>query len=205
MGSLIKRQNGFLDVISAGSISYLTEKELNRLTEEFERYLETPPKNKRKYKYWLTFLFLRFTGARISEVLAIDDRRDINIRDSEVKMVILKRRKKLYKTIPIPDRLISEYLRTVKLYPELEGKIFKINRSNFYKVFSKLCKKAGIQKELAHPHILRHTRAVELVRNGVPLTIVQKLLGHYSLSNTAVYLQFSAHEVKDILKVKNLI
>ena len=49
----------------------------------------------------------------------------------------------------------------------------------------------GIPKELAHPHILRHTRAIELLRAGVPVTVVQDLLGHSALTTTAVYLRIS--------------
>ena len=57
-------------------------------------------------------------------------------------------------------------------HPKMEGKVFKIDRTNFYTVFRKLTLKAGIPAELAHPHILRHTRAIELLRNGMPVTIV---------------------------------
>jgi site-specific recombinase XerD len=57
----------------------------------------------------------------------------------------------------------------------------------------------------AHPHVLRHTRAMELVRAGVPLTIVQQILGHSNLNTTAVYLQFSGQEAKAILKERGLI
>jgi site-specific recombinase XerD len=57
----------------------------------------------------------------------------------------------------------------------------------------------------SHPHVLRHTRAMEMVRAGVPLTIVQQILGHANLNTTAVYLQFSGQEAKAILKERGLI
>ncbi|MCX6554067.1 MAG: hypothetical protein NTZ12_03485, partial [Candidatus Aminicenantes bacterium] len=42
-------------------------------------------------------------------------------------------------------------------------------------------------------------------RAGVPLTIVQQILGHANLNTTAVYLQFSGQEAKTILKDRGLI
>ncbi|TFG75933.1 MAG: site-specific integrase [Chrysiogenales bacterium] len=46
---------------------------------------------------------------------------------------------------------------------------------------------------------------METVRAGVPLTIVQQILGHSNLNTTAVYLQFSGQEAKSILKERGLI
>lgn len=153
------------------------------------------------------FLLLRYTGARISEVLSIDERRDFDYRNSAVRLPNLKRakRKKQYRIVPIPDRLISEYLRFIKLHPRQEGKVFRLKRNNFFVVFRDLCIKAGIPRDIAHPHTLRHTRAIELLRAVVPVTAVQHMLGHASLNTTAVYLKYSNVEIQAMLKMKGLI
>jgi len=39
------------------------------------------------------------------------------------------------------------------------------------------------------PHQLRHAHAVELAREGVPLPVIQRHLGHSYVSTTSVYLQ----------------
>lgn len=51
----------------------------------------------------------------------------------------------------------------------------------------KLGAKAGIEKRV-HSHGLRHTFAVELAEEGVPITIISKALGHSSLAVTERYL-----------------
>jgi len=39
------------------------------------------------------------------------------------------------------------------------------------------------------PHQLRHAHAVELAREGVPLNVIQRQLGHAKLGTTSIYLQ----------------
>jgi integrase len=47
--------------------------------------------------------------------------------------------------------------------------------------------KAGIEKRV-HAHGLRHTRAAELAREGVPMNVIQAQLGHSNLGTTSRYL-----------------
>ena len=39
------------------------------------------------------------------------------------------------------------------------------------------------------PHQLRHAHAVEMAREGVPLNVIQRQLGHANLRVTSIYLQ----------------
>ena len=48
--------------------------------------------------------------------------------------------------------------------------------------------KAGVRRRFA-PHQLRHAHAVEMAREGVPLNIIQRQLGHANLGVTSIYLQ----------------
>ena len=47
---------------------------------------------------------------------------------------------------------------------------------------------AGVLRRFA-PHQLRHAHAVEMAREGVPLIVIQRQLGHSNLGITSVYLQ----------------
>jgi site-specific recombinase XerD len=51
-----------------------------------------------------------------------------------------------------------------------------------------LAVRAGVRRRIA-PHQLRHARAVEMAREGVPLNVIQRQLGHANLGITSVYLQ----------------
>jgi site-specific recombinase XerD len=48
--------------------------------------------------------------------------------------------------------------------------------------------RAGVRRRFA-PHQLRHAHAVEMAREGVPLVVIQRELGHANLGVTSVYLQ----------------
>ena len=54
--------------------------------------------------------------------------------------------------------------------------------------FRRTAARAGVRRRFA-PHQLRHAHAIELAREGVPLNIIQRQLGHANLGTTSVYLQ----------------
>jgi integrase len=54
-------------------------------------------------------------------------------------------------------------------------------------------------------HSLRHSRSIQLLREGVPLAVISRLLGHKRLETTMVYLDMdSSQEAAFLNKVRNL-
>ena len=67
-----------LPMVVGSSINYLMEDQANALTAAFENWYEsgrTHAQRRSRGKYWLTYLALRFTGARLGEVQLVDDQR----------------------------------------------------------------------------------------------------------------------------------
>lgn len=52
----------------------------------------------------------------------------------------------------------------------------------------RLAAQAGVRRRFP-PHQLRHAHAVELAREGVPLNVIQRQLGHANLGTTSIYLR----------------
>ena len=52
----------------------------------------------------------------------------------------------------------------------------------------RVARHAGVRRRFA-PHQLRHAHAVEMAREGVPVVVIQRQLGHANLGITSVYLQ----------------
>ena len=52
----------------------------------------------------------------------------------------------------------------------------------------RLAAQAGVRRRFA-PHQLRHAHAVEMAREGIPLNVIQRQLGHTNLGVISTYLQ----------------
>jgi site-specific recombinase XerD len=48
---------------------------------------------------------------------------------------------------------------------------------------------AGVRRRMRAAPQLRHAHAVEMAREGVPLNVIQRQLGHANLGITSIYLQ----------------
>jgi site-specific recombinase XerD len=60
--------------------------------------------------------------------------------------------------------------------------------ANVRREFRRVAARAGVRRRFA-PHQLRHAHALELAREGVPLNIIQRQVGHTNLGTTSIYLQ----------------
>jgi len=203
---MLAAQVGSLIPLQQVDIKYLSEEQVNKLTATFQKWFDEAPKGYRKARgrAWAIYLLLRFTGARVSEVLSLSIE-DIDWRACEVKLPTLKQKKPSFRIVPVPSQVVAEISRFLMEYPDMRESLLKVTPRAFRYIFSARCREAGLPSELSHPHVLRHTRAIELLRAGVPVSVVQQLLGHAYLSTTAVYLRFSGAEVKQILRDRGLI
>jgi site-specific recombinase XerD len=60
--------------------------------------------------------------------------------------------------------------------------------ANVHGEFRRVAARASVRRRFA-PHQLRHPHALEVAREGVPLNIIQRQLGHTNLGPTSIYLQ----------------
>lgn len=66
--------------------------------------------------------------------------------------------------------------------------IFCIGRVQFWKLMQKYAKLAGIPEHKAHPHVLKHSIAMQTIASA-GVENVRQHLGHKSLSSTGAYLR----------------
>ncbi|MFE3836471.1 tyrosine-type recombinase/integrase [Pseudogemmobacter sonorensis] len=141
-------------------------------------------------------LVLAFTGCRISEALGLT-LGSINADDGTIAVLSLKKRGAfIVREIPVPDQLVN---RLDGLGGAAETPLWSLSRSRAWWLVKAVMREAKIG---AGPHAtpkgLRHAFGVHAIRSGVPITLVQRWLGHASLSTTAIYTHVLGQEEREI-------
>lgn len=126
-------------------------------------------------------------GLRRNEVLSLEWPQ-IDLRKGTVTVLAANSKTRKGRTVGMSKTLVS-FLKERK--PQLAA-----TRPFFFIAVHRPWKRLVTLAELptwVTPHVLRHTFATLLVRRGIPITVVQKCLGHSSLTMTAIY----AHAVEE--------
>ncbi|MBB1285075.1 tyrosine-type recombinase/integrase [Flavisolibacter sp. BT320] len=159
--------------------------------------------NSVKNKKHKTMLMLAYSGGlRVSEVVALRTR---NV-DSERMCIFLERAKgKKDRLVPLSPVLLVMLRDYAKVYkPDKNGYLFEgqqkgtpYSTRSLQEVVQTAKRRAGVLKP-GSVHLLRHSFATHLIEKGTDITMIQKLLGHNSISTTLRYLHTSN---KDLLKI----
>jgi integrase/recombinase XerD len=73
-----------------------------------------------------------------------------------------------------------------------------ISTRQLARVVEAAARRAGLAKRVS-PHTLRHSFATHLLEDGVDIRVIQVLLGHAKLENTALYTQVATRTVRTII------
>lgn len=73
------------------------------------------------------------------------------------------------------------------LFPHPQDPASPLDRFNVYRYWQRAAKRAGLVKDLQHPHVLKHSVATHMLERGDDLLFVQDWIGHKRLENTQIY------------------
>ena len=145
-------------------------------------------------------------GLRVAEVSMLKVR-DI---DSERMLLRVERGKGgQYRNAMLPTDLLTLLRQWWKLGREQgvmhrDGWLFPgqhalkpISTRQLYRVVVEAAQAAGIAKRVG-PHTLRHSFATHLLEDGIDIRIIQTLLGHAKLENTAFYTRVATRTVRAV-------
>jgi integrase/recombinase XerD len=144
-------------------------------------------------------LTLAYTGCRISEALALTPDR-VEREAGFIAIRSLKKRKRavVMREIPVPAELFRA-LDEAHRFEDRGARLWPISRSGAWQLVKGIMREAAVP-EGAHmtPKGLRHSFGIHAIRSGVPLNLVQRWLGHASMTTTAIYLQAIGDEEREI-------
>lgn len=172
------------------SVEYLTEDEMLRFESLILPYgspLETAHD---------LFVFQMYTGLPYSDMMAFD------ISDYKWDGTRWNRIGERIKTgVPYVSSILAPALHILEKH---DMKIPHMNNADYNRHLKALGLMAGIKTRL-HSHLARHTFATYMLRNGVKIENVSKMLGHTNITQTQRYakvLAQSVHEDFDMIEKK---
>lgn len=158
-------------------------------------------------------LMLLYSGCRISEALNLRVHH-IDLETRAVTFETLKQRKEgIYRQVPLPET----YLTSLRHVHDLDkrqsnaktrnqfiwtskwnSKQKQWSRKTAYSRIMEVMKAAGLEGIKASPKGLRHGFAIACLDKGIPLNLVQKWMGHSSITTTAIYANATGEEERSI-------
>lgn len=158
----------------------------------------------RYYRDLSIILLMTLVGLRRHEILAIQ----FNDVDFESKVIRVQGKGKKERAMPLPMTVLNilrKYLKYERPRTAQSASMFLVLQgmrrgevmtpSGLRSFFRKRRRASGVLQ--AHPHRLRHTFAYSLVKAGVSIAVLQKMLGHSRYATTLQYVSLRAEDVAE--------
>ena len=173
--------------------------------DDFKKFISVIPDNKDKIMFELLF----FTGIRKSELLALTFN-DINIDNNTINInKSITREHKITTTKSLSsNRIISlnkDLIECLFKYRSSDDElIFNISFTTLKRKKDLYCKLANVKQIKIHE--FRHSHAIYLFQNHIPVDEIQQRLGHSSMSTTTdIYLKYLPRNEKRVIQLLNSI
>jgi len=203
--SLSKSMNHGRIVLIPDGGQCLDTVQLNRLEQSFREWAEDSPRadvRLSRRRILIVFLLIRYTGAKLNEVLALNPYEDIDPVRSSVFFRSADtesgpREVQISKTL---SREIQAELADPSFRDVLQN-MFDVDPGFVRRKFYERAQACSFSKRLGGPEMIRKARAVELMQGNMPLPAVQMMLGHSTPNLTSSYVSFSTDEIQQVTKL----
>ena len=177
-------------------IAYMNDDQLERFMRAAKEY------GRREHAM---FLFAVAHGARASEIANLKIT-DINFKTEQIHIARLKgsldstqnllkvKGNPLFNELAVLKSWLDVRKADAYSYVFNSQKSTRLNRVTVFKLFKAIARKAGLPETLQHPHVLKHTAAMLMVRQGANAFLIRQHLGHRSFDSTLAYVNPSDAE-----------
>ncbi len=184
------------------SIKYLKKEEWQALKESIDNFRD---------KVIINLLYS--SGIRVAE-LCLMKIEEVDFANGFIRIPKENTKTKQSRTVRIGKEILSDLKAFLRLEKRKKGYLFrsrqekKLTTRRIEQIIHKYARRAGIQKVYAYdkrnrplytvsPHTLRHTHIVHALLDKVPITAVQKQVGHKRLTTTQIYSDLAPEQVKE--------
>ncbi len=182
----------------------LDTQQLHDLEQAFRRWAlasKRPDHKGSRDRILLIFLLIRYTGARLNEVLTLDFVKDFDLHKNIVRFGKKQNDKECnVREVQLPE-VIADDIKAMIVAAQSwasGASMFRIDPAHVRRKFYQQAVAIGIESGLGSPESIRKSRAVELIRSNMPLPVVQKILGHRTPNLAASYVAFSESEIRHV-------
>lgn len=165
------------------SIKSFTDEEIHTL----ENYISRPNTPSRHIAILDRFLFMSYTGLRISDFISLTPE-NFTVENGRMWLTYTSVKTDTPVRLPISSIFDGRAEQIINKYSNSLSDFFSIRKNHFNSRLKTAVRHAGINKPVS-AHVARHTFASRLVNKDVPVTTIQKVIGHRSLKMTMVYAQ----------------
>lgn len=180
--------------------------QLDRLEESFRQWVDASPRRDvrlARRRLLIVFLLIRYTGAKLNEVLSLNPLSELDLKQQQVRFGGSGAGTDAQpRTVRMSSALSSE-IGTILSDLCRQGdasRLLAIDPGFVRRKFYERAESCGFDKRLGGPEMIRRARAVELMRNNMPLPAVQKMLGHSTPQLTSAHVSFSAVDIEQVTK-----
>ncbi len=149
----------------------------------------------------LIFLIIRYTGAKLSEVLHLNPETAIDVAHNSI-FFQGKHDKEEGRHVPIPEQICIEATEIISILriQRRDSPIFYLDAGFVRRKFYECAEGCDLPKELCGPEAIRRARAIELMQSDLPVPVVQSMLGHATPNLTTAHVTFSSEEMQAVAK-----
>jgi molybdate transport system regulatory protein len=180
-------------IISVADAGCLDSIQLEQLEHAFRAWAEEPQRadlRLSRRRILLIFLLVRYTGAKLHEVLALDPARAL---DTENLLIAFEKRE--VQISPHAAQAMRELLRGLAGLRRVTVDPAFVRRKFYERAAA-----CGFSKKQGSPEMIRKARAVELMQGNLPVPAVQRMLGHSSPNLTTARIAFSEDDIRRVTR-----
>lgn len=174
--------------------------------------MKQPNRNiQKENRDYLILLVMYESAMRVSEIINIKVNDLHRIKPYYIK-VIGKGNK--VRNVPMPEKVmeeINEYIKNINIETKPSDHLLFFNsrgecftRAGISYILKKYCDMARNKNEnlipkKVTPHMIRHSKAMHLLQNGVNLVYIRDILGHTSIQTTEIYARADSKHKQEAL------